>query len=46
MERWSAMAVKEGGANPDSNARLRVVIQNAKVANMPLENVTRTIQNI
>ncbi len=38
------MAVKEGGANPDSNARLRAVIQNAKAANMPLENVTRAIK--
>ena len=38
------MAVKEGGPNPDSNARLRVVIQNAKAANMPKENVERAIK--
>ena len=27
------MAVKEGGTNPETNARLRAVIQNAKAAN-------------
>ena len=30
-----SIAVKEGGPNPDTNARLRAVIQNAKSANMP-----------
>ena len=29
------MAVKEGGPDPDTNSRLRVVIQNAKAVNMP-----------
>lgn len=38
------MAVKEGGANPESNARLRAVIQNAKAANMPKDNVERAIK--
>ncbi|MHC5201419.1 YebC/PmpR family DNA-binding transcriptional regulator [Myroides sp. LJL119] len=38
------MAVKEGGPSPDSNARLRAVIQNAKAANMPKENVERAIK--
>lgn len=38
------MAVKEGGPNPDTNARLRAVIQNAKAANMPKDNVTRAIK--
>ena len=38
------MAVKEGGANPDSNSRLRAVMQNAKAANMPKENVERAIK--
>jgi len=38
------MAVKEGGANPDTNSRLRAVIQNAKAANMPLANVDRAIK--
>jgi len=38
------MAVKEGGPNPESNARLRAVIQNAKAANMPKDNVERAIK--
>ncbi len=38
------MAVKEGGPNPDTNSRLRVVIQNAKAANMPKDNVERAIK--
>ena len=38
------MAVKEGGPNPDTNSRLRVVIQNAKAANMPKDNVDRAIK--
>ena len=39
-----SMAVKEGGPSPDSNARLRAVIQNAKAANMPKDNVERAIK--
>ena len=38
------MAVKEGGPNPETNSRLRVVIQNAKAANMPKDNVQRAIK--
>ncbi|HEY0047373.1 MAG TPA: YebC/PmpR family DNA-binding transcriptional regulator [Flavobacterium sp.] len=38
------MAVKEGGPNPESNSRLRAVIQNAKSANMPKDNVERAIK--
>tara|TARA_B100001027_G_scaffold53288_1_gene35632 strand:+ start:202 stop:918 length:717 start_codon:yes stop_codon:yes gene_type:complete len=40
-----SVAVKDGGPNPESNSRLRAVIQNAKVANMPKENITRAIKN-
>lgn len=40
-----SLAVKEGGPNPESNSRLRAVIQNAKAANMPKENITRAIKN-
>ena len=39
------MAVKEGGADANNNSRLRAVIQNAKAANMPKENVERAIKN-
>jgi YebC/PmpR family DNA-binding regulatory protein len=38
------MAVKSGGPEPTSNSRLRVLIQNAKAANMPKENVERAIK--
>ena len=38
------MAVKEGGPNPETNARLRAVMQNAKAANMPKDNVERAIK--
>jgi YebC/PmpR family DNA-binding regulatory protein len=38
------MAVKEGGPDPDSNSRLRAVIQNCKSANMPKDNVARAIK--
>lgn len=38
------MAVKEGGPDPDTNSRLRAVIQNAKAANMPKDNVERAIK--
>lgn len=39
-----SMAVKEGGPNPETNARLRAIIQNAKAANMPKDNVERAIK--
>jgi len=38
------IAVKEGGPDPDSNSRLRAVIQNAKAVNMPKDNIERAIK--
>lgn len=38
------IAVKEGGADPNHNSRLRAVIQNAKSINMPKENIDRAIK--
>ena len=38
------IAAKEGGGDPDSNARLRLAIQNAKGANMPKDNIERAIK--
>ena len=38
------MAVKEGGPNPETNSRLRAVVQNAKAANMPKDNIERAIK--
>ena len=39
-----AVAVKEGGANPDNNARLRDVIAKAKANNMPNDTIERGIK--
>jgi len=38
------ISVKEGGADPAGNARLRLAIQNAKGANMPKDNIDRAIK--
>ena len=38
-----SMCVKEGGADPENNSRLRALIQNAKSANMPKDNIERAI---
>lgn len=39
-----SISVKSGGPDPDTNARLRAAIQNAKAANMPKDNVERAIK--
>ena len=39
-----AIAVKEGGSNPDSNSKLRDVIAKAKANNMPNDNISRSIK--
>lgn len=39
-----AIAIKEGGANPDNNAKLRDVIAKAKAANMPNDNINRALK--
>lgn len=38
------MAAKTGGGNPDTNPRLRMVIEKAKSYNMPNENIQRAIK--
>ncbi|MFR9166999.1 MAG: YebC/PmpR family DNA-binding transcriptional regulator [Dysgonomonas sp.] len=38
------MAVKAGGSEPDTNPRLRVLMQQAKKENMPKDNVERAIK--
>ena len=38
------MAVKEGGPSSETNSKLRAVIQNAKAANMPKDNIERAIK--
>ena len=39
-----AVAVKQGGSDPASNARLRDVIAKAKANNMPNDNINRSIK--
>jgi len=39
-----SVAVKSGGPDPETNPRLRVIIQNAKAANMPKDNVENAIK--
>lgn len=39
-----AIAVKQGGPNPDNNPRLRLAIQNAKGVNMPKDRVESAIK--
>jgi YebC/PmpR family DNA-binding regulatory protein len=38
------IAVKASGSDPNSNTRLRILIQNAKAENMPKENIERAIK--
>lgn len=38
------LAAKHGGSNPDSNARLRTAILNARAVNMPNDNIDRAIK--
>jgi YebC/PmpR family DNA-binding regulatory protein len=38
-----AIAVKEGGSDPDGNPRLRLALSNARGANMPKDNIQRAI---
>lgn len=38
------VAAKQGGGNPENNARLRKAIEDAREANMPQENVKKAIQ--
>jgi YebC/PmpR family DNA-binding regulatory protein len=44
LSRDIIMAVKESGPNPETNYRLKLLIQNAKAANMPKDNVERAIK--
>ena len=43
MAREIAIAVKAGGADPDSNYKLRIIIDKARSYNMPKSNIERAI---
>lgn len=44
LGREIAVAAREGGADPDSNFKLRLVVDKARASNMPKENIERAIR--
>ncbi len=44
LAREIALAAREGGADPAANFTLRLIIDKARTANMPKENIERAIQ--
>ena len=44
ISRELIVAVQQGGPDPDGNFRLKLMIQKAKAANMPNDNINRCIQ--
>ena len=44
LTREIIVAVREAGPSPDSNFRLRLAVQKARDANMPLDNIERAIK--
>src|SRR5579859_191100 len=45
LGREIVVAVREGGSgDPDANFRLRMAVQHARAANMPMDNIERTIK--
>ena len=44
LGREISVAAREGGADPDGNPRLRMAIDRAREANMPMDTIQRAIQ--
>lgn len=44
MTRLISVAVREGGANPETNSKLRIAVEMARSFNMPNENIERAIK--
>ncbi len=44
LAREITIAARLGGGDPEANPRLRLAIENARAANMPMENIRRAIQ--
>src|SRR5919109_4816483 len=44
LGREISVAAREGGSNPDGNPRLRMAIDRAREANMPMDTIQRAIQ--
>lgn len=43
MSKLLSVAARDGGGDPDSNPRLRMIVEQAKEARMPKENIERAI---
>ena len=46
LSREIYVATKAGGPDPESNPSLRLVMDKAKAANMPNDNVTLTVKHV
>jgi len=46
LGREISVAAREGGPDPDANARLRLAVQRAREANMPLDTIERAIKKV
>src|SRR5579884_2498715 len=44
LAREITVAAREGGPDPNANARLRLAVQRAREHNMPMDNVERAIK--
>ncbi|MEE9249255.1 MAG: YebC/PmpR family DNA-binding transcriptional regulator, partial [Dehalococcoidia bacterium] len=44
LGREIAVAVRQGGPDPEANIRLRFAVQRARDSNMPLDNIDRAIK--
>ena len=44
LTREIIVAVRQGGSDPDMNFRLRLAVQKARDANMPMDNIDRAIK--
>jgi YebC/PmpR family DNA-binding regulatory protein len=44
IAREIAVAAREGGGDPDANFRLRLIMEKAKQANMPKDNIERAVK--
>jgi YebC/PmpR family DNA-binding regulatory protein len=44
LTREIIIAAREGGGNPEANFRLRLAVQKARDANMPMDNIDRAIK--
>ena len=46
LGREITVAAREGGPDPDANARLRLAVQRAREANMPMDTIDRAIKRV